>query len=131
MSKTIKKSAVHSTEAAAKKVTTKKSNSGEVCRGIKKTYLKSSACRVTFMLPREAAPEARRVNIVGDFNNWNYSETEMKKLSSGDFKLTLKLPANREYRFKYLIDSRKWENDWCADKYMPNPHGGDDSVVVI
>ncbi len=88
-------------------------------------------CRVTFKLPKEAAPDAHRVTLVGDFNNWNLTEAEMKKLKSGDFKLTLALPCDREYRFKYLIDSTKWENDWCADKYIPSPFGGEDSVVVV
>jgi len=136
MSKATKKSAAQAIETSAKKAASKKvhnkiSKSRVACVGLKKTYLKSSGCRVTFVLPKEAAPEAEKVTIVGDFNNWNYAETEMKKLRSGDFKLTLKLSPDREYKFRYLIDSRKWENDWCADKYIPNPFGGDDSVVVI
>lgn len=102
-----------------------------VSRGINKQYLKSgSLCNVTFRLPKEAAPDAQAVTIVGDFNNWNEKETSMKKLKSGDFKLILKLPCHREYRFRYLIDSDHWENDWYADKYVTNAYGCDDSVVV-
>jgi 1,4-alpha-glucan branching enzyme len=103
-----------------------------VNRGIKKQYLKSDkSCSVTFRLPKESAPDAQVVTIVGDFNNWNVKETLMNKLKSGDFKLILKLPCAREYRFRYLIDSNRWENDWCADKYVPNAFGCDDSVVII
>jgi hypothetical protein len=36
-----------------------------------------------------------------------------------------------ECRFRYCIDGVKWENDWCADKYEPNPFGSYDSVVVV
>jgi hypothetical protein len=43
----------------------------------------------------------------------------------------MELPRNKEYRFKYLIDSKHWENDWHADKYVPNSFGNDDSVVVV
>jgi hypothetical protein len=54
--------------------------------GIKKQYLKSDgSCKVTLSLPKEAAPDAQVVAIVGDFNNWNLTETQMKKLKSGDF----------------------------------------------
>jgi 1,4-alpha-glucan branching enzyme len=99
---------------------------------LKKQYLKSSpVCKVTFRLPKDAAPDAMAVSVVGEFNNWDMSEHQMKKMKNGDFTATLELPCNREYRFRYLIDSCRWENDWCADKYLPNEHGSDDSVVVV
>jgi len=101
-------------------------------KGVEKHYLKTSPmCRVTFRLPKEAAPNAQFVSVVGDFNNWELTETPLKKLKNGDFKTTLSLPCNREYRFRYLIDADRWENDWCADKYVPGPYGCDDSVVII
>ena len=55
----------------------------------------------------------------------------MQKLKSGEFKATVELPCNREYRFRYLIDANRWENDWAADKYLPNEYGDEDSVIVI
>ncbi|UCF87485.1 MAG: isoamylase early set domain-containing protein, partial [Nitrospiraceae bacterium] len=116
----------------AVKMTASKSAKVKAQKGIKKLYLKTSPeCRVTFKLPREAAPGNHTVTIVGDFNNWSADETPMKKLKSGDYQIVLKLPSNREYRFRYLIDSKRWENDWCADKYIQNPFGCDDSVVVV
>ena len=100
--------------------------------GIKKQYLKSNgSCNVTFRLPKEAAPDAQVVTIVGDFNNWHLSESQMKKLKCGDFKATLKLHSPKEYRFRYFIDGTRWENDWCADKYVPNTFGSDDSLVIV
>ena len=85
---------------------------------------------MTFKLPKDAAPDANMVTIVGDFNNWSMTETPMKKMKNGDFKATLDLSCDREYRFRYLIDANRWENDWCADKYIPNEFGGDNSVVI-
>ena len=82
-------------------------------------------------MPKDAAPDAQRVTIVGDFNNWNLTETPMKRLKNGDFQVPLELPCNREYSFRYLVDANRWENDWYADKYVPNPYGCDDSVVVV
>ncbi len=100
--------------------------------GIRKEYSKSrKMCRATFRLPREAAPRARKVTIVGDFNNWDKEITRLQKQDNGDFAVTIELDPGREYRFRYLIDGRIWENDWCADKYVRNPYGEDDSVVCV
>jgi hypothetical protein len=101
-------------------------------KGILKHYLKTSPkCRVTFRLPKQAAPGADTVMVVGDFNEWNPSKTPMKKLKTGDFMLTLEFPRNREYRFRYLIDGSRWENDWNADRYDTNQYGSDDSILTI
>ena len=91
----------------------------------------NKTCKVTFKLPKEAAPEAQVVTVVGDFNNWNETEAQMKKLKSGDFTLTLDLSSEKEYRYRYLIDSGRWENDWQADSYVPNPFGCDDSLIKV
>ena len=110
----------------------KKPQQSNESSGIKKQYLKShNFCNVTFRLPKEAAPDAQIITIVGDFNEWNLTETPLKKLKTGEFKVTMKLPKGKEYRFRYFIDSNRWENDWEADKYLPNSFGCDDSVVVI
>jgi 1,4-alpha-glucan branching enzyme len=128
-----KKSSKKTAEKMKKKATRLKETSKKaVEKGMKKQYLKTRQdCRVTFRLPKEAATDAMYVSIVGDFNNWSITETPLKKLKNGDFTATITLPCNREYKFRYLIDSDRWENDWCADKYVPNCYGGDDSVVVV
>ena len=122
----------HAVKSSTKGKAAESKSKSQPVSGLKKQYLKSSLnCKVTFKLPKDAAPDAGMVTVVGDFNNWSPTETQMKKLKSGDFTATVELPCNREFRFRYLIDSRRWENDWCADKYMPNEYGSDDSVVVI
>jgi len=95
---------------------------------LKKQYLKSKPiCKVTFYTP--AAIEAESVYLVGDFNDWDESETPMKQLKDGRFSVTLSLDTGQEYQFRYLIDKSEWHNDWEADKYVPNPFSGDNSVV--
>jgi 1,4-alpha-glucan branching enzyme len=133
MKKAIEKKAYSATlSAPSKKTASSKSKKASKPKSLKKQYIASnSICKVTFRLPKEAAPDAQTVSIVGDFNNWSLTENKMKKLKNGDFTLTLDLPCSREYRFRYLIDANKWENDWCADKYIPNSYGTEDSVVVI
>ncbi|MEN8263184.1 MAG: isoamylase early set domain-containing protein [Nitrospirota bacterium] len=128
----IKKQKFNSIKLSPKKTNGKNPVKKNEVLGIKKQYLQSNgSCNVSFRLPKEAAPDAQNVAIAGDFNNWDSTETLMKKLKSGDFKLTLKLHRDKEYRFRYLIDGKRWENDWCADKYVPNPYGCDDSLVIV
>jgi macrodomain Ter protein organizer (MatP/YcbG family) len=101
-------------------------------KGINKEYFGAdSYCRVTLRLPKEAVGDADGVAVVGDFNNWDKEAMPMKRHRSGDFEITIALPAGREYRFRYLIDGSRWENDWCADSYYPNSYGCDDSVLII
>jgi 1,4-alpha-glucan branching enzyme len=97
--------------------------------GITKKYLKNRpACKVTFSLPKEAAPEAESVFILGDFNNWSPEANPLTRLDEGNFTITLELEIGRAYRFRYMIDGWKYENDWFADRYEPNPYGGEDSI---
>ncbi len=99
---------------------------------IQKEPVKSSnLCKVTFRLPAEAASNAERVAIVGDFNDWSQVSTPLRKLENGDFTVTIELATGREYRFRYLIDGQRWENDWHADKYLKSPYGVEDSVVCV
>ncbi len=109
-----------------------KSMSKEVNKCIKKQYLKSRpSCKVTLTLPKDAVQEARNVSVVGDFNGWDPASTPMKPLKNGNFTVLIELPKDKQYRFRYLIDGSRWENDWAADSYVPNPYGGDDSVIVV
>ena len=118
-----------STKGKAARKTSKVSAPESENQGIKKQYLKSGACKVTFKLPKEAAPEANVVAVVGDFNDWSIEATPMKKQKNGDFTATVELQPGREYRYKYLIDGQTWENDWNADRYEQNAYGTDDSVI--
>jgi 1,4-alpha-glucan branching enzyme len=100
--------------------------------GIRKRYLKARpACQVTFVLPKDAAPAAESVCILGEFNDWSQDAHPLKRLKGGDFTVTLELETGRAYRFRYIIDGWKYENDWYADRYEPNPYGGEDSVVDV
>jgi 1,4-alpha-glucan branching enzyme len=96
----------------------------------KKRFLKSGVVKVEFALPDAIAAEATSAFIVGDFNNWDEQATPMTHYKNGSFKVTLDLELNREYKFRYRVDGDQWHNDWDADKYVPNPYGGDNSVVV-
>jgi len=98
--------------------------------GIQKKYIESrNICEVTFRLPGEASLRADKVTVVGDFNNWEKEATPLEKQKNGDFTTILELDAGKEYRFRYLIDGQRWENDWHADKYVKSLYDVEDSVV--
>jgi 1,4-alpha-glucan branching enzyme len=89
----------------------------------------SRHARVTFELPADAG--GQRVHLCGDFNEWSLTATPLARRKDGRFSTTLTLPAGRAYRYRFLVDEERWENDWSADTYLPNPFGSEDSVVSI
>jgi 1,4-alpha-glucan branching enzyme len=96
---------------------------------LKKQHLKTKpVCKVTFMLPSQVQGET--AFLVGDFNEWDEGATPMKRKKDGSFSVTLDLKPGEEYQFRYLVNNSEWHNDWQADKYVPNPFSGDNSVVV-
>ncbi len=84
---------------------------------------------VTFVLdPRVAAEQAW---VCGEWDGWATDAHPMEAIGEGGFRVTVELAAGRTYRFRYLLDGERWENDWAADAYVPNGFGGDDSVVDL
>lgn len=84
---------------------------------------------LTFELP--ASVGARSVAVVGEFNDWSPDASLMTRSDDGFFRITISLTPGHSYRYCYLIDGSRWENDWQADRYLPNLYGGDDSVVDL
>lgn len=94
----------------------------------KETLPDGRKVRVTFEVP--SSIWAERVNLVGDFNDWDTAAHEMRQArNDGNWRITIELPAGRQYQFRYLVNGRDWHNDWHADKYLPNRFGTDNSVV--
>lgn len=79
-----------------------------------------------FWLP--AAVHAESIALVGDFNDWSTEATKMECDADGDFVVHVELETGRAYRYRFLIDGERWENDWNADYYAANGYGTDDSV---
>jgi Carbohydrate-binding module 48 (Isoamylase N-terminal domain) len=84
---------------------------------------------VGFELP--AAVDAQTVSVCGDFNGWVAQTHPLTRLGDGRFRTEISLPAGDRWRFRYLLDGARWENDWAADDYVPNGLGDDDSVVDL
>ena len=97
---------------------------------LKKTYSEADGpCQVTFELPPEV--NAQSACLCGEFNEWSQASHPMQRREDLRFALTLSLQRDRQYRFRYLLDGERWENDWAADAYVTNPFGSEDSVVQL
>lgn len=83
---------------------------------------------VQFVLPPQV--EADSIAVVGEFNDWSPTALVMERTDTGQWSATIDLPTGR-YRYRYLIDGTRWENDWRADDYETNDFGGDDSVILV
>lgn len=88
---------------------------------------RGTTTKVTFELPPGTAVE--RVMLCGEFNDWSQDDTPLSKRKDGRFSATISLPQGRSYRFKYLVDGERWENDPGADEYIDNGFGSKDSVL--
>ena len=96
---------------------------------ISKQYLKTKpAWKVTFVVPAEQAAAAESVVLVGEFNDWQ--DNEMKKQKNGDFSLTLTLPNNSSFQFRYRLDHDDWRNDEQADDFVPSPVSYDQNSLI-
>jgi 1,4-alpha-glucan branching enzyme len=96
----------------------------------KKTYGKSTkTCRVTFELPAEVP--ALAASVCGDFNDWSPTAHPMVRRKDGRFSVTVALPAERSYRYRFLLDGERWENDWDAEMYVNNVYGTEDSLISV
>ena len=89
----------------------------------------SDVCEVTFELPADV--NAQTACVVGEFNDWNVESNPMTRGKDGSFSVIVSLKVGQAYRFRYLLDDGRWENDPAADAYEPNPYGSDDSVVQL
>jgi 1,4-alpha-glucan branching enzyme len=97
---------------------------------LKKNFSKTGdSCRVTFKLSSEVGAET--AHLCGEFNEWSPTSHPMKKLKDGSFSATLSLDAGQSYRFRYLLDGERWENDWDADAYVANQYGTEDSLINL
>jgi 1,4-alpha-glucan branching enzyme len=98
---------------------------------LSKRFLKSRpSCKVTFELAPEAARDARRVCLVGDFNDWKVGDTPLSRRKNGTFAATVELPTGRDYQYRYVLDEEVWINDPAADRYVATPYGDGDNCVV-
>jgi serine protease AprX len=73
--------------------------------------------------------EAARVAVAGDFNDW--SAEPLKPSGDGTWRASLPAPPPGRYRYKLIVDGRRWIADPRNGIREPDPFGGSNSVVVV
>ncbi len=92
---------------------------------LKKRFFKTKPeCEVSFEL---AHAPARTVELVCESNGWE--PIAMKRAGNDRFRARVRLPDERRYQFRYLVDGMTWVNDEAADAYQRNEFGGENSVL--
>ena len=75
------------------------------------------------------APTAKKVSIVGAFNNWDTKENPAKKDSRGNWLVKLDLRPGR-YEYKFFVDGNWWNDPNCNNS-VPNSFGTSNSIAEI
>jgi 1,4-alpha-glucan branching enzyme len=88
----------------------------------------SGRATVEFRLPPEAG--ASQAWLAGEFNDWSVETHPLAQGADGSLVTTVELDPG-SYRYRYYLGNGEWENDWAADAYVDNEHGGQDSLIVI
>jgi hypothetical protein len=78
-------------------------------------------------------PQAGRVCVAGDFNNWSADATPLNRISqlenSGAWEATVPVETGR-YRYRYVVDG-SWQHDPNNTYVESNPYGELNSVVEV
>lgn len=72
---------------------------------------------------------AKTVNLVGDFNNWNPSENPFFKNDDGLWQTEIFNPPPGKYRYKFMIDGAIWKEDASNGMKEEDGYGGFNSIL--
>jgi 1,4-alpha-glucan branching enzyme len=84
--------------------------------------------KITFILPND--PAKPKISVVGNFNDWNPVAHQMVKRANNTRSVTVSLPANQRYVFRYYTADGTWFNDDAADGYEQNEYGTENCIIV-
>ncbi len=75
------------------------------------------------------APEAERVFLAGDFNNWDVDNLLMKRDKKGTWEAIFTLPPGR-YEYRFRVDG-VWHDDPNAHERAENPFGSQNCLRIV
>jgi 1,4-alpha-glucan branching enzyme len=97
---------------------------------LKKTPIKkTNMTSVTFAFA--GRDEAGEVGLAGEFNDWEPATTPMKRRKDGSWAVTMRLPRDERFEYRFVVDGKTWVADEEADELVPNPYGGKNSVCDL
>jgi hypothetical protein len=87
---------------------------------------RTRVARVQFVF---VAPQARRVAVVGDFNDWDVAAAPLTS-SGGVWSRQLDVPFGR-HDYAFVVDGERWVRDPNAPQAPADEFGGGYSVLVV
>ncbi|MGD9140608.1 MAG: glycogen-binding domain-containing protein [bacterium] len=96
---------------------------GTLDRGAKKPAKQE----VTLELDR---PDAEKVHVAGQFNEWKADDIELKKGADGIWRTTLTLEPGT-YTYKFIVNGQDWIEDPANPDKVPDPYGGHNSLLTV
>jgi len=75
-------------------------------------------------------PDAGRVQLVGDFTDWQERPIEMLREPGGWWRVQAS-PGPGDYEFQYLVDSETWLPDYSAHGLVRGPFGNWQSQLHV
>jgi len=94
-----------------------------------KQILKERLPKLSEVLFKLNAPEAKEVYVTGDFNDWKIDDTSRMIAKDGNWMKKLDLGFGR-YRYRFVIDG-KWTEDPDNPTKAINPYGEMDSLIEV
>ncbi|MBI2571358.1 MAG: hypothetical protein HYV63_30495 [Candidatus Schekmanbacteria bacterium] len=76
-------------------------------------------------------PRLRCVAVAGSMNGWNRLSHQLAgPASDGSWRITLHVVPG-EYEYKFVVNDVMWLSDIKADRFKPDPFGGQNSVLTV
>ncbi|MCX4821224.1 isoamylase early set domain-containing protein [Streptomyces sp. NBC_01142] len=85
-------------------------------------FRRKNDTQITFVLPSDQP--CGNVSVVGDFNDWQPGAHPLVEREDGIRAVTLHLPSEQCYEFRYLAADNYWFDDEHADA-----HDGQNSIL--
>lgn len=77
------------------------------------------------------APDAQRVELLGDFNHWTPGEIRLRGPdASGHWTADVELPEGH-YEYLFLVNGKTWVTDPNASTFRPDGFGRENAVVDV
>ena len=74
-------------------------------------------------------PNAREVQLVGDFTNWQKQPIPLRKEPNGVWQAAIRLEPGT-YHYRFLVDGQ-WRDDPECPVHVPNPFGTHNAVRLV
>lgn len=75
------------------------------------------------------APEAKSVQVAGNFNGWRPEASPLAHTGTGEWSARLMLKSG-QYEYRFVVDG-VWTDDPAATQRATNPHGGLNAVLKV